>query len=85
MSIKRITISVQDEVADRIKKAAGATPVSAWVTDVIEEHLDDAQLERAWQSFYADVNPTRSDRRRADAIFRRLTRPSRRKPTERAA
>ena len=29
MSIKRITISVPDEVANRIKKAAGDIPVSA--------------------------------------------------------
>ncbi|MBK8593320.1 MAG: hypothetical protein IPN77_30250 [Sandaracinaceae bacterium] len=36
MTIKRITISVPSEVAARIKKAAGKTPVSAWVTGVIE-------------------------------------------------
>jgi hypothetical protein len=79
MSIKRITISVRDEVASRIKRAAGATPVSTWVTDLIEEHLDDAELERRWQEFYRDVNPTRTDVRRADATFKRLTKRSRRR------
>jgi hypothetical protein len=78
MSIKRITISVPAAVAARIKRAAGRTPVSAWVTDVIEDHLEDAELERLWQEYYRDVAPRRVDARRADALFRRLTRPSRR-------
>jgi hypothetical protein len=80
MSIRRITISVPEEVAGRIKKAAGDTPVSAWVTDIVEGHLNDAELERQWQRFYRDVNPSRNDTRRAEAIHRRLTqRSSRRK------
>ena len=73
MSIKRITISVPSNVASRIKKAAGSVPVSAWVTEVIEEHLDDAQLEREWQRFYAEVKPKPQDLRRATAIFKRVT------------
>jgi hypothetical protein len=79
MSIKRITISVPDEVAARIKEAAGETPVSAWVTELIEEHLDDAELERQWQEFYRDVAPKRADLRRAEALLERLTKPSRRR------
>ncbi len=79
MSIRRITISVPAEVAARIKKAAGQTPVSAWVTGIIEEHLDDAELERLWQEFYRSVRPRGADARRADAMFRRLTRSPRRK------
>jgi len=73
MSIKRITISVSSDVAGRIRKAAGKTPVSAWVTDVIEERLNDAELERQWQLFYQEVNPTRQDVRRAESTLRRLT------------
>jgi hypothetical protein len=79
MSIKRITISVPSEVATRIKKAAGVKPVSAWVTDVIEDHLDDAELERQWQAFYREVGPRPRDVRRADAIFKRLTKRGRRR------
>jgi hypothetical protein len=75
MSIKRITISVPSEVASRIKKAAGGAPVSAWVTGVIEEHLDDAELERQWQRFYTDVQPRAADVRRATTMLRRMTRP----------
>lgn len=73
MSIKRITISVSNDVARNIKKAAGATPVSTWVADVIEEHLNDAELEQQWQEFYCDVNPSRKDRTRAEEILRRMT------------
>src|SRR6266498_3057112 len=76
MTIRRITISVPERVASRIKKAARKKPVSAWVTDLIEEHLDDEDLERRWQEFYRDVAPRREDIRRADAIFKRLTRGS---------
>ncbi len=71
MSITRITISVPDEVASRIKQAAGSVPVSTWVTRLIEEHLDDAELDRLWEEFYRDVSPGKQARRRADAIMRR--------------
>ena len=73
MSIKRITISVPSDVASRIKKAAGRVPVSAWVTEIIEEHLDDAELERQWQRFHAEVKPKAADVRRASAMLKRLT------------
>jgi hypothetical protein len=79
MSIRRITISVPAEVAARIKKAAGNTPVSAWVTGVIDERLDDAEFERLWQAFYRAVRPRREDVRRADGLFRRLMKASGRK------
>ncbi len=79
MSIERITLSVPSAVAARIKKAAGDQPVSAWVTGVLEDRLDDAELERLWNEFYESVRPRRADVRRADAMFRRLTKPARRK------
>jgi len=44
MTIRRITISVPDEVARRVKKAAGSASVSAWVTGLIEEHLEEREL-----------------------------------------
>jgi hypothetical protein len=79
MTIKRITISVPDEVASRIKQAAGDTPVSTWVTGLIEEHLDDTELERQWRQFYRDVSPARADVRRAEATFKRLIKRGRRR------
>jgi hypothetical protein len=73
MSIKRITISVPGETAARIKKAAGRMPVSAWVTEIVEERLESGELERLWREFYEAVRPHRADIRRADALFGRLT------------
>ncbi len=78
MSIKRITISVPGETASRIKKAARGMSVSAWVTGLVEERLEDAELERLWRDFYQGVRPRRRDVRRADALFDRLTRRRRR-------
>ena len=73
MSIKRITISVPDGVARRIKRAAGSVPVSAWVTDVIEQRLNHAELDRQWQAFYSAVNPSPKDVAQAKGLFKRLT------------
>lgn len=74
MTIRRITISVPEQVAGRIKKAAGDQPVSAWVTDLIAGHLDDTELEQLWTEFYRDVAPKRAELRRADRMFKRLMR-----------
>jgi len=73
MSIKRITISVPNALAGRIKKAAGNVPVSAWVSDALEERLNEEELERQWEAFYRDVNPSRRDVAIADGMFKRLT------------
>lgn len=79
MAIRRITISVPEDVARRIKQAAGDTPVSGWVTTVVDERLNDEEMNRRWAAFCRDVAPGRSDRRRADAMFDRLTRGVRRR------
>jgi hypothetical protein len=79
MSIRRITISVQETVARRIKRAAGAVPVSTWLTELALEHLDDTDLQRQWQAFCDDVTPTRAESRRAATIFGRLTKKRKRK------
>jgi hypothetical protein len=74
MSIRRITISVPESVAGRIKRAARSKPVSAWVTDVIEAHLDDAEMDRQWGAFYEDLGLSPQDERRGDRLFDRLKR-----------
>ena len=79
MSIRRITLSVPERTAVRIKNAAGATPVSTWVTQLIEEHLNDVELDRRWREFYRDVAPTREDVHSAEAKFKRLVSPARRR------
>jgi hypothetical protein len=81
MAIRRITISVPDAVARRIRKAARDRSVSAWITGVIEERLEDAELDRLWQEFYRAIHPSRAEMGRANAAFRRLTKPARRRPS----
>ena len=78
MTIRRITISVPEETASRIKKAAGKTPVSSWVTGLIEERLEDAELEQKWREFYDAVGPTKRDLKRAETMHRRMAKPRRR-------
>jgi hypothetical protein len=80
MAIRRITISVPEEVAGRIRRAAGGGPVSTWATGLIEDYLNDAELERQWDAFIRDLAPQRGHVRRADAIFRRLSSRKRRGP-----
>ena len=79
MTIRRITISVPEELAIRLKKVAGRVPVSAWVTDRIEEHLEEHELLQLWKDFLRDVAPTAADKRKAEAIYRRLTKAPARK------
>ena len=72
MSNRRITISVPAKVIQKIERVAGGRTVSAWVTEVLEERLDDSELQRKWDEFYERVKPSREDIRRADGMFRRL-------------
>jgi hypothetical protein len=57
MAAVRITLSVPEELAGRIKKAAGAGTVSGWVVKVIEQYLaEDAELERQFDE-WLEANP----------------------------
>ena len=85
MSIRRITISVPERVANDIKRAAGKKPVSAWVTELIEERLGDAELDLLFDEFYAEVRPPLAAVRRAEAIFRGTARPRRKRRPNRGA
>jgi hypothetical protein len=74
MSARRITVSVPETVAQRLKKAAGKTPVSTWLTGLIEDHLDERELEGKWEAFYEGVKPDASAERKAEEILKRATR-----------
>jgi hypothetical protein len=65
-------LSVPEELAEKIKRAAGEKPVSAWVTDQLEADLNEAELERQWLEFYNDLNPTAADRVWVDSALSRL-------------
>jgi hypothetical protein len=73
MPVRRIPIVVSDKVASRIETAAGPTPVSIWVRDLVHARLDDVALERQWLEFYRDVAPKHEDVRRAEGMLERLT------------
>lgn len=79
MAIKRITLSVPARTAARLKRAAGTSSVSAWVTQVVEERLEDEELERQWQAFLRDVALTREDMRRAGTKYKQLMSAGRRR------
>ena len=74
MSARRITVSVPETVAQRIKKAAGKTPVSHVAHRSHQDHLDERELEGKWEAFYEGVNPDASAERKAEEILKRATR-----------
>lgn len=57
MSIKRITISVPEELADKVREAAGDEPISTWMTKLVEQELDYEQADRLWEEYMAEVGP----------------------------
>jgi hypothetical protein len=75
MAIRRITISVPEELAERIKEAAGDKPVSQYVTELLERDLAEGDLEQQWQEFYREVNPSQADREWAERLLEQLAEP----------
>jgi hypothetical protein len=64
MAAVRITLSVPDELATRIKKAAGEGTVSGWIVKVIEEHFaEDVELERQFLE-WLDAHPVDEETQR---------------------
>ncbi len=73
-------MSVPEELAARIKKAAGEGTVSGWVVKVIEEYLaEDAELERQFVE-WLDAHPVDEEtKRRVDEDIEKALGPRRRK------
>ncbi len=69
MAAVRITLSVPDELAGRIKKAAGEGTVSGWVVKVIEEYFAEGEeLERQFDEWVAAQPPVDEEvKRHVDA------------------
>jgi hypothetical protein len=72
MAIRRITISVPEELALRIKEAAGDMPVSQYVTEVLEKELDENELEHQWNLFQQSLEVDDDSEARATEMFERL-------------
>lgn len=81
MTITRVTISMPTDLARKLKKAAGKRPVSAWLTELVEERLAEAEYDRLWNEHFTNFPMSVSDRREGDAMFERLT--SAKKPVRR--
>ncbi len=81
MAAVRITLSVPDELAARIKKAAGEGTVSGWVVKAIEERfLEDEELEREFDEWVAAQPPVPEEiQREVDAEIEKALGPRRRK------
>jgi hypothetical protein len=79
MTITRVTISMPSDLARKVKKAAGKKPVSAWLTELVEERLSEDALEALWKEHFHDVAMSAAERRAGDALFERTTKPRRRK------
>lgn len=70
--IKRVTISLPEEIADRLRADAGDRSVSAHVAELISRHLEDAELDEMWQSYLGDVGLTADDIAAADRLLDEL-------------
>jgi hypothetical protein len=79
MHSKRVTVSVPEATAKRLKKASKGKSVSSWVTEVIEEKLNTLQLEEQWRAIYAEVKPRGEDIKKADVLFDALLKVGRRR------
>jgi hypothetical protein len=70
MAAVRITLSVPEELADRIKQAAGEGTVSGWIVKVIERYLaEDAELERQFDEWLAAHPPSEDDMQYVDDVL----------------
>lgn len=57
MTAARIAISLDPELARRIRKAAGKQPVSAWLADAAERRLRAEGLRRVVADWEAEHGP----------------------------
>jgi hypothetical protein len=79
MAIKRVTVSVPEDLAARISTAAGGRSVSAYIAKVLGEHLETNELERLWREYVGEVGISADDIAAADDVLDELTAgPSRR-------
>jgi hypothetical protein len=73
VTIKRVTISLPEDLADKLREQAGDRSVSAYVADLISDHLDNDELEALWRGFVDDVGPSDTDIAAADRVLDELT------------
>lgn len=79
MTITRVTISMPKELAAKVKKAAGKKPVSAWLTEMVQDRLGEQDLERVWNEYFAEMTFTKRETRDARDRLDRLTKRKRKR------
>jgi len=73
VTIKRVTISLPEELVDSVRGVVGDGSMSAYVADLIREHLQDDDLDALWRAFVADVGLSADDVTAADRVLDELT------------
>jgi hypothetical protein len=73
VGIKRVTVSLPEDLADRVTAAAGERSVSAYIAAVLGAHLETSQVDDLWRAYVSDVGVTASDIAAADEILDALT------------
>jgi hypothetical protein len=69
MSVRRITVSLPEETARRLKKAARGRSVSALLTELVDATLDTREIEAQWLRLYDEVAPPAAAERKAERLF----------------
>jgi hypothetical protein len=72
MATTRVTVSLPADLVAKLKVEAGERSMSAYVAALIQEHLEDAELERLWQAYLDDVGVTSDDIATADQVLNEL-------------
>lgn len=71
MAIKRVTISLPEDLVERIKETADEQEksMSAWIAELLTNELDDTEAEKKFEEFLASVDTTPADEAWADEVF----------------
>lgn len=72
MAIKRVTVSLPAEIADRLRAEAGGRSVSAYVAELISERLEDTELDALWRAYLDEVGLSADDIDAADRVLDEL-------------
>jgi hypothetical protein len=68
----RVTVSLPTDLVAKLKTEAGERSMSAFVATLIQEHLEEAELERLWKAYVDDVGVTADDVATADRVLDEL-------------
>jgi hypothetical protein len=76
MSVRRMTVSLPEDTARRLKSAARGRSVSALLAELVDETLDQRELETQWRQLYNQVAPSLAASQKAERILSALIAPT---------